>query len=151
MKNKTKTYVLLAVVLGVWGVIGFKIFSFVNPKTPDVSKNNSEVAFTPKVNTELDTFSIQPSNRDPFLGNLYIKKKSIVKKNIIPEVVWLPITYHGSLNKQSGKNKVFVVSINKKQSLMKLGQAVDGVKLLNGNTNKIIVSYKGNRKTIPKT
>ena len=151
MKSKTKTYVLLVFVLGIWGVIGYRIISFVNPKAREALNNDFDVAFSPKVHTEQDTFSIELVNRDPFLGKLYVKKKTTVKKSKKVEVEWAPITYHGSINNQSGKNKVFIVSINKKQFLMKLGQIIDNIKLIKGDKNNITVSYKGQTKRINKT
>ncbi|WP_299548458.1 hypothetical protein [Seonamhaeicola sp.] len=151
MKSKTKTYVLLTLVLGIWGVIGYKIMSAVNPKAPETSNNDFEVSFSPKLNTELESFNIQAVDRDPFLGNLYTKKKAVAKKLKPLDIVWMPITYHGCVTNKTGKNKVFVVSINNKQFLMKLGQTIDSVKLINGSSNGIKVNYKGIRKTIPKT
>tara|TARA_R110002049_G_scaffold257660_1_gene433103 strand:- start:3533 stop:3988 length:456 start_codon:yes stop_codon:yes gene_type:complete len=151
MTNKTKTYILLAFVLGIWGVIGHKIISTINPEAPDMVKAEFSVAFTPKANTVLDTFSIQTTERDPFLGTLYTKKTSVIKKIKIPEMVWIPILYHGSVTKQASKNKVFVISIGDEQILMKLGETNKAVTLIKGTTNKITVTYKGNRKTINKT
>ncbi|MDD7886050.1 hypothetical protein [Flavivirga sp. 57AJ16] len=153
MKNKTKTYVLLALVLGIWGIIGYRIVSTINPVAPDVVQQGFEVAFNPKAQIEVDTFSIQPVNRDPFLGTLLVKKKPkrTFKKPTQPKVVWLPVLYHGSISKQDTKTKVFIVSINGQQNLMKIGQTIHGVKLIKGNSNSVTLTYKEARKTIQKT
>tara|TARA_R110001583_G_scaffold173091_1_gene326922 strand:+ start:91 stop:546 length:456 start_codon:yes stop_codon:yes gene_type:complete len=151
MTNKTKTYILLAFVLGIWGVIGYKIISTINPETPDIAKAKFNISFTPKTNTVLDTFSIQTTERDPFLGTINTKKKSVTKKIKKPEIVWIPILYHGSVTKQASKNKVFVISIDEEQILMKVGETIMEVTLIKGTTNEITISYKGNRKTINKT
>ena len=152
MKNKTKIYILLTLVLSIWGVIGHKIISAVNPASPEIIQQNFDTSFNPKTNTEIDTFSIKPSERDPFLGTLYIKKKSIQKKIKPKELfVWLPIVYHGNISKQDSKTKVFIISIDNEQHLMTLGQVIKGVKLIRGNNSNIIVSYKGVRKTMTKT
>ncbi|WP_303316700.1 hypothetical protein Q4Q34_07805 [Flavivirga abyssicola] len=153
MKNKTKTYALLALVLGIWGIIGYRIVSTINPSAPDVVQQVFEVSFNPKTNTKVDTFSIQVVNRDPFLGTLLVKKKpnKTVKRPTQPKVVWLPVLYHGSISKQNTKAKVFIVSINGQQNLMKIGQTINDVKLIKGNNNSITVTYKRARKTIQKT
>lgn len=151
MQNKTKTYILLAFVLGIWGVIGYKIISTINPAAPDMVKAEFKVSFTPKANTVLDTFSIQTTKRDPFLGTLNTKKESIAKKIKKPEMVWIPILYHGNVTKQASKNKVFVVTIDGEQVLMKVGKTNKEVTLIKGTANEITISYKGNRKTINKT
>ncbi len=138
--------------LGVWGVVGYKILSVTNPTLPDIAYQNTDVSFNPKTSIKMDTFSIQTVNRDPFLGTLYVKKKSVSKK-IKPKepFVWVPIIYHGNISKQDGKTKVFIISIDNQQHLMKKGQVIKEVKLIRGNNSNIIVSYKGDRKTIPKT
>ena len=152
MKNKTKTYTLLILVLSIWGIIGYKIIATVNSALPEIASQNFEHTFNPKTNTEVDTFSIQSSERDPFLGTLYIKKKSIPQK-IKPKtpLVWLPIIYHGNISKQNAKAKVYIISIDNQQHLMKTGQTINEIKLVRGNNSNIIVSYKGVRKTIEKT
>ncbi len=151
MQNKTKTYILLAFVLGIWGVIGYKIISPINPAVPNMANSEFNKSFTPKVNTVLDTFSIQTTDRDPFLGTLNTKKKSVIKKIKKPETVWVTILYHGSVNRQASENKVFVVSINGEQHLMKTGQTINDIKLISGTTKEITIAYKGDIKTINKT
>lgn len=152
MKNKTKTYILLTLVLGIWGVVGYKVLSVAIPTLPNMAQQNIDVNFNPKIRTEIDTFSIKMVNRDPFLGTLLVKKKSVPKK-IKPKMalVWKPIIYHGNVSKQDGKAKVFIISIDNQQHLMKLGQIINEVKLVGGNNKSVILSYKGNRKTISKT
>lgn len=151
MQSKTKTYILLASVLGIWGVIGYKIISTLNPETPELASTAFNTSFTPKVTTTLDTFSIQATERDPFLGTLYTKKRLITKSTKKVEVVWLPIVYHGSVTQQASGNKIFVISINGEQHLMKLGQTIKEIKLLRANANEITLSYKGERKKIKKS
>ena len=121
--------------------------------TPDTVQQGFEVAFNPKTNTEVDTFSIQIVNRDPFLGTLLVKKKpkKKFKKPTQPKVVWVPVLYHGSISKQNTKTKVFIVSINGQQNLMKIGQTIHEVKLIKGNNHSVTVTYKRARKTIQKT
>ncbi|ULC57931.1 hypothetical protein MBM09_08355 [Flaviramulus sp. BrNp1-15] len=153
MKNKTKTYVLLAAVLGIWGVVGYKIISTINPPEPEIVTQNFDMAFSPNINTQVDTFSIQKVNRDPFLGTFLgsNKKKSTQKTSNKSKENWVPVIYHGSISKQNTKNKVFIVSINGQQYPMKMGQSINEVKLIKGNSDNILVSYKGERKTIAKT
>ena len=121
---------------------------------PQEVRQGVEVVFNPKTNTVVDTFSIQISKRDPFLGTLLVKKKPIKrtsKKTIKKEVISIPLLYHGSVSKQDSKTKVFIVSINGQQHLMKLGQTINEVTLIKGNSKDIVVTYKGLKKTIQKT
>ncbi len=149
---KTKTYILLALVLSIWGIISFKIVSVVNPSTPEVLQQHYNMAFKPKFNKTIDTFSIQTVNRDPFLGTLLIREKPKTKNlKTKMDLVWLPIVYHGIISKQNSKAKVFIVSINGQQYLVKSGQVISEITLIRGNSKSILVSYKGVRKTIQKT
>ncbi|WP_156113409.1 hypothetical protein [Wocania ichthyoenteri] len=152
MKTKTKTYTLLTLVLGIWGVIGYKILSAVNPTSPEFVEQNLDVSFNPKARKETDTFSIKPVNRDPFLGTLLIKKKTITKNpKHKTTVVWKPIIYHGNVSNQNGKTKVFIISIDGQQHLIKPGQVINEVKLIKGNSKSVLLSYKGVRKNISKS
>ncbi len=139
--------------MSIWGIIGYRIITTINPSKPKIENQYFDVAFNPKNNTKVDTFSIQTVNRDPFLGTLLVSNKTrISKKNTSKvKVNWIPVTYHGSISKQDAKNKVFIISIDGKQYPMKVGQTVNEVRLIRGYTNAVLVSYKGERKAIKKT
>lgn len=143
---------LLILVLGIWGIIGYKILSAVNPGPPKLAEQYFDASFHPKPNTIKDTFTIQLADRDPFLGTLHVKKtpKKIKIRQKQP-ILWLPILYHGNVANQDGKSKIFIISIDNEQHLMRLGQEIKGVKLLQGNRSRIVMSYKGGRKTILKS
>lgn len=153
MKNKTKTYILIILVFGIWGIIGYKILAVVNPNDSEVEHEAFNMSFEPTLNIALDTFSISVAERDPFLGTMLTKKKKVArpKKVPSPKTVWPPILYHGTIAKQESKIKVFVVSINGSQRLMKIGQTFNEIKMVSGNSKSITVSYKGTRKTVQKT
>jgi len=154
LKNKTKTYSLLLGVLIIWGIIGFKIVATLNPDAPDLVQQKDTILFTPQIAQEVDTFSIKPSERDPFLGTLYVKKKTGIRTKIgKPKegFVWIPILYQGMVSKQGSKEKIAVVSINALQHIMKVGQVVNGIRLIRATNTEILVSYKGMKKTITKT
>ena len=145
---------LILAVLSIWGIIGYKIISALNPETPKIAHAEFNTTFTPKVNTTLDTFSIQTVERDPFLGNLYAKKVKDTTPKIISyreEFVWIPILYHGMVSKQNSDEKTCILSINGQQQLMKVGQEVNEVKLIKANNIEVFLSYKGKRKVIQKT
>lgn len=153
MKNKTKTYLLLVAVFGLWGTIGYKIINGVNPEAPQVATQEYDKTFKPKITTKIDTFSIQKVERDPFLGTLSSNKKAkITSKKTKPKVddnKAIPnITFSGIIKKQNTTDQVFVLNINNKQHLLKKGQVLDSVTLISGNTKEIIVRYKNKSQTI---
>lgn len=152
MQNKSKTYILLIGVLIIWGVLGFKIVSAVNPNVPVPESHNMSMAFNPKMVKELDTFSIKGVHRDPFLGTLEKKRvaKTNVKVSIKKELLWKPIQYHGTIAKKDSKTNLFIVTIDGSQYLMKIRQTIDEVKLIKGNDENIVLNYKGQNKAFQK-
>ena len=73
MKNKKLTYILVPLVLIVWGLIIYRIFNTIH-NTDDSPLLNTPIAtINGEKNTLLDTFSLQLNYRDPFLGNLHRK------------------------------------------------------------------------------
>ncbi|MBV7269070.1 hypothetical protein [Winogradskyella luteola] len=152
MKNKTKTYLLLFAVLSIWGTVAYKILNGLNPEQPQTTMQDFDMAFNPKEQTAIDTFSITTVKRDPFLGTLSTKaqtpKQTKNVKTVTSNVVMPIITYGGLIQKQNSKTKVFVVNINNKQFLLKQGETVNDVKLVSGNKKSIVIRFNGKNQTI---
>jgi len=150
LKNKTKTSVLGLLVLGIWGTIGYKIISGINPTQP--SSDNSLVTpdFALEYTKEKDSFKIINLDRDPFLGTILVSKKT--NKTVLgskkKEVNFPEVVYKGILETNGSNNRIFILSINNKEYLLKKGQIADSVKLNYGNTKSVRVSYKNTSKTI---
>ena len=87
------------------------------------------------------------------MGTLLIKKKPEEKPKVKPKsdpFVWPSIVYNGTVSNQNSKEKISVLTINGQQHIMKVGQTMNGVKLLRANNKEILISYKGTKKTIAK-
>jgi hypothetical protein len=141
----------LAAVLGIWGIIGYKIISAFNPEIPEVAPQEVSVAFNPKPQTAIDTFSIQLVDRDPFLGTLQTKKTSTTSSNyraVPKDTLWPQIRYGGMVKRQNTAEQIFVIAINNQEHLVKKGQSVEDVKLLQGTAKNITVRYKNKQKVI---
>lgn len=139
---------LLVFVIVVWGLIGYRVVSALQPELPVQSA--PKLVFNDTYNYQIkgDTFSIQKVNRDPFLGTIDIPKlqnKPKVKKQ--HRIVWKPIDYWGMIANRDSKDKVFIISISGNQVLVKKGQIIDSIKVLKGDAKKITLSYKGTKKT----
>lgn len=143
---------MLVAVLGIWGTIAYKIVNGLSPDEVEVTAQNFDVAFNPKRPKQIDTFSITDIERDPFLGIFSSKKqasRSITKSDSVKtEVVMPSITYGGLIQKQGSNSKVFVVNIDNRQYLLKRGQTVNDVKLLNGNNSSITIRFNGKNHTV---
>ena len=152
MKKKSKTYILLVVVLGIWGAIAYQFFAKFNTDDSPMVATNSNVNFTPKQTIEKDTFSIHTEHRDPFLGKPYQQKKTTkVKRTSVSKkdpIVLPPITYKGVISKQQSAQNIYIIEVSGTQQLFKVGKTIQEVKLLKGNKKSITISFKGQRKTI---
>lgn len=140
MKTKKKTYVLLVLVVAVWGTIGYKIVSALNPEIPEVQPQSFAENTNFRIDTKMDTFSVNIVNRDPFLGTLLIKEtKSPIRKKRKP-IDWKPVTYQGIIKQD--KEQIFIVSISGNQYLLKKGQTKDSITLAYGSDKSVTMRYK---------
>lgn len=148
LNNKLKTYLLLATVLIVWGVIALKINTGLQPIDDFKVVEPQNQSFRPVV-LKVDTFSIQKVDRDPFLGTLYRLPKKQKKPPRLPQPKTLKqITYSGIVQNKGHKSPVFVVQINNRQYILKKGQTVDSVKLVRGTVDAIVVRQQKQLQTI---
>lgn len=154
MNNPKKIYILLIAVVGVWGVIAYKIangIAVVEPKVKTQVINSNK--YIENRNIKLDTFSILNIKRDPFLGNLNYstkanqinKVKTKIKKPIKANI---NVTYSGLIQNKGSKKKVFVVNIKNQQYLLTTGQTVNNVTLISGNNKLIIIRFNGHKQII---
>lgn len=152
MKNKKNIYILLPIVLGIWGMVIYRLFSFSNPDT-NIPATASNFTFKPIEVKARDTFSIDVNYRDPFLGKMY--SNDVQKKNTshVPKVkkdtlIWPNIIYKGLVSDSKEKKKVFLVSINGQTYFMNEKTTEQEVTLKKGDRNTIEVLYKGKKNKI---
>jgi hypothetical protein len=150
MKKKKNTYLLLALVLLIWGVLIYRVVSYTNPELP---QSNAPENFTlrPLEVKEKETFSIDVNYRDPFLGKMYAPAaptKPRQKQKVIVQVEWPSVIYKGIVSDSKDKKKVFLLIVNGRPQMMKEKETVDGILLKSGNRQSVTVKYKGDLTTI---
>ncbi len=145
MLKQKKTLILLVAVLVVWGIIGFQIFSYLNPEEEELQEISIE-EFSPIVKKQKETYQVKIHKRDPFLGKLLIKPKT-VKRPIVKKdpIIFPSIQYNGIV--ESNKKKAFVLTVNGQQKVLNKGQTFNEVKLIRGTSKEVLLSYKGKRQT----
>lgn len=151
MKKQYKTYLLLVIVLLVWGMIGFQFLRAINPSVPTPDAATSYEKFNPKRTKIRDTFSILAAYRDPFLGILETPKVESKKKDIKPSKKDVPkknIVYTGFVTDNANHQKIFFVTIKGQQYMMGLNDVMQEVKLVSGTKSQIKVSYNGISETV---
>lgn len=153
MKNKKNIYILLPLVLFVWGAVLYQVFSFTkSDEVPAV--NNSEFTIKPLKINKRESFAINVNYRDPFLGKMYaqqnasstkVKSSKTVKESKPKEtLVWPTILYKGIISDSKEKNKIFMIVIDNKNYYMKIGDTQNEIFLKSGDKESIYVKYKSN-------
>lgn len=155
MKNKKSIYILLPVVLLIWGLVLYQFFSF-TATAPEVNQSHN-FTLKPIVLKKKDTFSIAVNERDPFLGKIItagnkpsgpVVKKAAPLPKIKEELVWPAIQYKGIVSDTKDKVKVYMVLINGKTHLMKKGEKEQDITLKDGDRETIYATYKGEIRVI---
>lgn len=153
MKNKKTIYILLPVVLLVWGKVVYQFFSFA---ASDVILENTPIDLNlkPFKLKERDTFSINVNYRDPFLGKIFVTELSVDSKIKTTEIkkvskqegiiIWPSIIYKGIVSDTKNHIKIYMLIIGGKTCLMKKGETEYEVSLKDGDNESIYVKYKGN-------
>lgn len=151
MATQKNTYLLLVIVLVIWGLIAYKIYRHIAPKDRISTGNTGHYSYHPHTASDTFTYVLHTGYRDPFLGTLPKKhKKMIHKKHTKPPLKknkikhpFPGLTYRGLVNPKTAKReRIFMIEINGKNELFKIGQRVSGVKLLNGNENEVQIQFQ---------
>ncbi len=147
MNKQQKTYILLGAVLIIWGIIGYQFLGNFSPNTAEVVKTSS-LEFIPKKITHQKGYTVLANYRDPFLGKIpAVKKKSTKRKKKAPKIKtnFPNIIYNGVFE---GSSKSFLLTINREQEIMVIGQTFKKVTLKSADKIKIKVLFNSEIKTI---
>lgn len=168
MKNKKLIYILIPLVVALWGTIIYRIFHTVNNKNTDSAINKNIFTSTMQNQTVPDTFSIHPVYSDPFLrhknhntnhskiqtqGSTNVEKvKKITKPEPSPvaSLPWPGITYNGLVKNQKSNKQLAMVQINGQAGIMQVGDILSEVKLLNVTKDSIETVFHNEKKIFKK-
>jgi len=154
VKKNNKTYVLLAVVISIWGIIGYKFISTINPAPKEIVQTTSDKIFTPQQLKKRTVFSITANYRDPFLGTVSTPPKKVKKttfKKAQKQVPKKSIQYTGFIGDTNSNENIFFVTVNGQQQMMSVNDTFQEVKLVRGTKSTIKVKYGGATRTIQLT
>ncbi|MBI5541224.1 MAG: hypothetical protein HY951_14255 [Bacteroidia bacterium] len=165
MKNKSVRYILIFLVVLIWGTIAYKFLTYVNTDEDEILTQN-----TPKQkneqNTITDTFQLVASYRDPFLGKSVVtnvqntnqSSQRIIKtekQKEIPKIEkkaisWPKLIYLGIIVNQKSKNQTSILKINGKDFIIHQGNIVSEVEIIKLYNDSVTVKYSEDFKTIIK-
>lgn len=159
MKNKKLTYVLLILVLAIWGSILHQLFLSEN----DVDFKEHEVVAidVETIDKKDEIVSLNLNYRDPFLERKSKPKQKTVNisklKNTTPKktaqtqnIQWPLVEYSGSITNKSADNKMALIKINGKEHLLKEGDSKEGIQIGHIFNDSITLAYMNTAKTIYK-
>lgn len=160
MKGKKGIYILLPVVVAIWGIIGYKIYKSVYPDVNTEATANT-IVFEAAADTTQETFALAANYDDPFLSGVNARNysgskankspKSIVTpKKIVPEKTILPwpqIKYKGSVTNQQSKVQVGLVSINNKDYMLKNGESKEGISIGKISKDSVVILFEKESRT----
>lgn len=154
MKNKLLTYFLGSVVLGVWGIIFYKIF---NSWTDDDTSSLLGYSYSlPKEElydySSKDTFNLLLNYKDPFRITSYkselSKRISSEKKRghfVVKSKKDQPhsVIYSGYIGDSGSQKMLTIVKINGKDEIMRVGEIIGKIKLLKNYKDSIKIRNNG--------
>lgn len=157
MKNKKLAYILLPVVLLVWGIVGYKLYvKFFWEE--NIALVNTEINVEDKSNIFNDHFEIENNYRDPFLGNAVhemtvsntpsaapIQRQPIVVTPVVKPIVYWPNIKVGGLVNE----KKFMGVIGGKSVLLEKGEQAQGVTFVKSSKDSVWLKFSNEQKAYP--
>ena len=162
MKNKSVTYLLIGVVLLIWGLVFYRLFS-ATQEDETFTPMAKAISALKKESEGSDTFELIHDYRDPFLGKAQsmpiseghtpkkiVKPKVTEPKVIPPSVDWSFISYKGAITNKLSKREVGIFQINNVDAMMSANERIGDITILKVSRDSAQVLYKGIKKGIYK-
>ena len=153
MNKSYVKYLLIAVVVFVWGLILVRVFKIF--KDPEIFYNpNTSVNSHPKSENEIDTFTIKANYSDPFLRQTYSNNRSddssqSSKKRVITpvnkqeiKVIWPNIIYNGIVSNSAGNIASILETINGTNYILNKGDITNEVEIQSITPDSIMLKYR---------
>ena len=152
MKKKQAVYVLLPLVIIIWGIVIWKIVYGVSSK---VMETKPEVLATGKVALSTDSVNVELSfnYEDPFLKHSSFddsqKVQKIEKVNESENtrlVQWPVVEYRGALKSRKKKSLVGMIKIGDKEYLVREKQEVNAIYVFHISNDSIGLVHQQNKR-----
>ncbi len=158
------TYLLAGVVLLIWGLVVYRIFSAVNEEEASFMPSAPPLASSrPKGETLSDTFELIADYRDPFLGKMsasgdpapirraVVRKKPVLQATPAPPVDWSFIAFLGTIRNKQGHKEIGLFRIRGQEVMMSAPETRGDVSVLKVGKDSAWISYQGIKKALTKS
>ncbi|MGL5890719.1 MAG: hypothetical protein ACRC3B_12580 [Bacteroidia bacterium] len=163
MKSKRTTYLLMAVVAGIWGLIGWKVWKGLQGDD-DLALPAERVVQSGKKNQLSDSFELIANYRDPFLGRTMQQTstvaattvrttgtaKTTITKPEPPVNTWPEIRYGGFIKKSGQENAAGFLIINGSSEIVTRGQKIQDITIVQLWRDSVAVMRGKERRIIKK-
>ena len=165
MKNKKLTYILLPLVIIVWGLVIYRIF-FEGKTKPENISAVAKPVIKESSKEEKSKYKLIANYRDPFLSSI---KQSFVKtennkekeennrssnlrrrRTNISRTRWPEISYGGFIEGDKDQKIIILLSIKNRDYLVQEGDTVDQIFIKAFYNDSLIVVYNEEEKTLKK-
>lgn len=160
VKNKKLTYLLICVVVAVWGIILYKVLFNESAEESNPNFQQAKISREPydQYVAKKDTFVLKLNYRDPFGGKSaavavaesQVKTPAVMMpaKPVVVPPNWSSIKYTGYIINPKTKKTVSIVTVNGAERMIAEGESFQGVKLIKNKRDSILVSWLGKQKHI---
>ncbi len=155
MKNKKLTYLLLPLVLIIWGYLIYKVVIGLAGNDTDIvpSQTHSLGTIQATFRTESnETFMLKDVERDPFLNISYRKKlENKTGKITRKKVSWPEIKYMGLVSNEKDKKMIGLIEIEGNNFFFEKGDSYQDITLIKIDPSRVVLTYQGGRKVYSKS
>jgi hypothetical protein len=163
MKNKRLTYILVPLVLLIWGIIFYKIFTHLDNGN-ETPLNDRGLKKTIVNENDKDTFTIKANYKDPFLsghqkpltwdegqGQISTGISGFSKKTASkPEIIIPDLRYFGLIYNENNKQKLGLFRLNNKDIILKEGQLFEELQIVGLFNDSVKTTFRRVKKTFKK-
>ncbi|KAA9324920.1 hypothetical protein [Adhaeribacter soli] len=165
MKNKKLVYILLPLVLIIWGLIVYQVKTAIADEPEVIGLSNEKRDGKLSQEIQQQEFSLMLNYPDPFLkGEKVTRTASPAQANrvssrqkpnpVLPpvqlkeEIAWPNIVYNGMIVNQNSNAKIAMLTIGEQQVFLKINSIEKGIRLLRIYKDSVRVELNGQRKAI---
>lgn len=165
MAKKKINIILILVVLGLWGTVGYRSLyrQFSGDEILLEKQNQTKNITISQINK--DTFELEKINRDPFLNKQFqstvasirkhvsgfssAKKTTLpVNKKVVPNIDWPTLIYYGYIASKERNEDLILLKIDSKLHKLKLNDPVNGLVVKKKYKDSIEVFFNSQIKII---
>lgn len=156
MKNKKLIYLLVPLTFGVWGYIGYFIYSTINKDEyiPEINVSKQKKHTNKPIEKD---YSLFLNYRDPFLGKISSQQntnkvpKASKPKTEVNNTILNNIKYLGLIKNKEQGNIIASININHNDYLLKKGDKINGVEILKINSDSLQIKIENKNYYIKKS